>query len=63
LPEPEDSYRRLDALLGRMADDKDQKQSHTKDVEIRDGMLSSGMDAGVNEGFDGSTNCSRRDLR
>lgn len=28
----EERYRRLDALLGRMADDKDQKQTHTKDA-------------------------------
>ena len=30
--EAEERYRRLDALLGRMADDKDQKQSHTKEA-------------------------------
>ncbi len=28
--EDEERYRRLDALLGRMADDKDQKQTHAK---------------------------------
>jgi DNA-binding transcriptional ArsR family regulator len=30
--EAEERYRRLDALLGRMADDKDQQQTHTKDA-------------------------------
>lgn len=30
--EAEERYRRLDALLGRMAGDKDQKQTHTKDA-------------------------------
>ncbi|WP_199429536.1 ArsR/SmtB family transcription factor [Qaidamihabitans albus] len=30
--EAEERYRRLDALLGRMADDEDQKQTHTKDA-------------------------------
>jgi DNA-binding transcriptional ArsR family regulator len=30
--EAEERYRRIDALLGRMADDKDQKQTHTKDA-------------------------------
>lgn len=30
--EAEERYRRLDALLGRMADDKDQKQTRTKDA-------------------------------
>ncbi|SFQ02034.1 Helix-turn-helix domain-containing protein [Amycolatopsis arida] len=30
--EVEERYRRLDALLGRMADDKDRKQTHTKDA-------------------------------
>ena len=28
----DERYRRLDALLDRMADDKDQKQTHTKDA-------------------------------
>ncbi|MEO3756277.1 metalloregulator ArsR/SmtB family transcription factor [Streptomyces sp. B6B3] len=30
--EAEERYRRLDALLGRMADDKDQQQNSTKDA-------------------------------
>jgi DNA-binding transcriptional ArsR family regulator len=30
--EAEQRYRRLDALLGRMADDKDEKRSHAKDA-------------------------------
>jgi len=30
--EAEERYRRLDALLGRIADEKDQKQTHTKEA-------------------------------
>jgi DNA-binding transcriptional ArsR family regulator len=30
--EAEERYRRRNALLGRLADDKDQKQGHTKDA-------------------------------
>jgi hypothetical protein len=53
----------LETLTFEAIEDGRTRLSVVQDFEIRDGMQSSGMDAGSTRASTSSTNCSRRDLR